>query len=534
MKNQDLDNFFKSKSNSFDEMPSDDLWKKIENNLLQEPKPKSNFKKPFFTMILPIITLFSVATLILNSNEDSKIIDKTTLSKDSVKNKNSVIVLDTNAQSKSSLPVLSPIVKETKSTAMLKDSVLITKQDLKTNDTQEKYLPNDTVKTIQLVVTRSNVSEKNAIDFDKKAIQDKTNIIFLKEEKPKTIEQRNVISPEFSNFQEKIYSINEVAVKPEFPNGINQLYELIRKKYKTPKDCTGGRITMTFVIEKDGSLTDIKTVKDIGFGAGDEAVRVLKECPKWIPGKHDGKTVRVQYTLPISIEAEEGLDNKLILDNDNLIWSMAGVNVKPEFIGGTKKLYAFIEQNIKIPKNYSGGKFYISFIVEKEGSLSNFEIGDGGAGIGEEVIRVLKECPKWEPGEQNGKKVRVRYSLMVTVNAKVGLVEEIIVDTTVHSMAGIEQKPEYIGGMEKLYAFIEKNYKIPKDCPDGKVFLTFIVEKDGSLSDIKTVRDIGFGSGEEAVRVLKECPNWIPGEQNGRKVRVLLNLTVTVKKADNK
>ena len=60
---------------------------------------------------------------------------------------------------------------------------------------------------------------------------------------------------------------------------------------------------VTFVIEKDGSLTDIKVIRDIGYGTGEEAIRVLKECKKWIPAEQNGQKVRVQYTLPISIQS---------------------------------------------------------------------------------------------------------------------------------------------------------------------------------------------------------------------------------------
>ncbi len=61
---------------------------------------------------------------------------------------------------------------------------------------------------------------------------------------------------------------------------------------------------LSFIIEKDGSLTDIQTIKDIGFGSGTEAERVMQESPKWLPGKKDGKTVRVNYKLPIGIHTD--------------------------------------------------------------------------------------------------------------------------------------------------------------------------------------------------------------------------------------
>jgi periplasmic protein TonB len=66
----------------------------------------------------------------------------------------------------------------------------------------------------------------------------------------------------------------------------------------------------------------------------------------------------------------------------------------------------------------------------------------------------------------------------------------------------------------------------------GKVYVTFVVEKDGSLTDIKVLRDIGYGTGKEAIRVLSKCPKWMPGEQNGKKVRVLYSLPITIQTAN--
>ena len=113
------------------------------------------------------------------------------------------------------------------------------------------------------------------------------------------------------------------------------------------------------------------------------------------------------------------------------------------------------------------------------------------------------------------------------------VVEVIEEDTSVHSLAGIEQKPEFPGGIEKFYAFVGKNYQAPEEEGlKGKVYVTFVVEKDGSLTDIKVIRDIGYGTGKEAIRVLNKCPKWLPGEQNGKKVRVLYSLPITIQSAE--
>ncbi|MEO0045837.1 MAG: hypothetical protein RL705_1028 [Bacteroidota bacterium] len=102
-------------------------------------------------------------------------------------------------------------------------------------------------------------------------------------------------------------------------------------------------------------------------------------------------------------------------------------------------------------------------------------------------------------------------------------------DNLIYNTAGIEVKPDFPGGLQEFYKFIGKNYKTPNvKNLKGKVFVMFVIEKDGSLTDIKVLRDIGHGTGEEAVRVLKECPKWLPGEQNGQKVRVLYSLPISI------
>ena len=102
-------------------------------------------------------------------------------------------------------------------------------------------------------------------------------------------------------------------------------------------------------------------------------------------------------------------------------------------------------------------------------------------------------------------------------------------ENEVYNTAGITEKTDFPGGISEFYKFVGENYKTPSQ-PNlkGKVYITFIIEKDGSLSDIKNIRDIGFGSGEEAIRVLKICPKWIPGKMNGVPVRVMYSLPITL------
>ncbi len=94
------------------------------------------------------------------------------------------------------------------------------------------------------------------------------------------------------------------------------------------------------------------------------------------------------------------------------------------------------------------------------------------------------------------------------------------------------KQPEYPGGMEEFYKFVGEHFKVSEEVSKNnintKVYMQFMVEKDGSLSEITIVKDAGYGLGEEATRVLKLSPNWIPGSENGMPVRVLYSLPITV------
>jgi len=94
----------------------------------------------------------------------------------------------------------------------------------------------------------------------------------------------------------------------------------------------------------------------------------------------------------------------------------------------------------------------------------------------------------------------------------------------------VEQVPSFPGGLNKFYKFLQQNIKYPAEARQkkiqGKVFITFIIEKDGSFSNLRILRDPGYGCGAEALRVMKLSPKWNPGIQNGHKVRVQYTMPI--------
>ncbi|MGX8712125.1 MAG: energy transducer TonB [bacterium] len=109
-------------------------------------------------------------------------------------------------------------------------------------------------------------------------------------------------------------------------------------------------------------------------------------------------------------------------------------------------------------------------------------------------------------------------------------IEEEEDETETQIFTVVENDPEFPGGMEALYKYLAQNIKYPQLARDnnitGKVYVTFVVERDGSIANPRVLRDIGGGCGAEAIRVVKSMPKWTPGKQRGKAVRVQFNLPV--------
>lgn len=97
----------------------------------------------------------------------------------------------------------------------------------------------------------------------------------------------------------------------------------------------------------------------------------------------------------------------------------------------------------------------------------------------------------------------------------------------------VEEQASFPGGLNAFYAFLKKEIKYPRQAQrmgiEGRVFVQFVVERDGSLTDIHVIKGIGAGCDEEAVRVFKNSPKWNPGKQRGRPVRQRMNQSILFK-----
>ena len=119
--------------------------------------------------------------------------------------------------------------------------------------------------------------------------------------------KETIAEPEPPKVEEtKVFDV--VEEMPQFPGGSSALFEYLSKNIKYPvvaeENGVQGRVVVTFVVERDGSITDVKVVKSVDPSLDKEAQRVVKSMPHWIPGKQNGSAVRVKYTVPVTFRLQ--------------------------------------------------------------------------------------------------------------------------------------------------------------------------------------------------------------------------------------
>ena len=223
-----------------------------------------------------------------------------------------------------------------------------------------------------------------------------------------------------------------VEVNPEPPGGMTAFRKWISENFKFPQGAidagVSGTIQTSFVVEKDGSLSDLKILRDLSYGTGQAAIELLKKSPRWSPGIQNGMKVRVSYNLPIRMDLssednssveKEVLRSNVDANSDNMVFNKT--EVMPEPTGGMVAFRKWISDNFKYPQSAIdagvNGTIKVRFIVDKDGSLSFIEsVSNLGYGLEQSAVELMKSSPKWKPAVQNGKKVRVDYTLPIRIN----------------------------------------------------------------------------------------------------------------------
>ncbi|GAA3635543.1 M56 family metallopeptidase [Flavivirga jejuensis] len=367
------------------------------------------------------------------------------------------------------------------------------------------------------------------------------------------------------------------------------------------------RINVIFKIDKEGNVTGVRSRAAYPV-LEKEAVRVINTLPKMIPGKRDGNNIEVSYTLPIIFQIRyDSVDKETIVSDQN---QQDGINRKDKTKlyneNNTQMLdeiaivgYSKNRSNLDIPfsvvdqipvfsgcedlskeeqkdctsrniskhinKNFNTKiadslnlkgrqRINVIFKINKKGNIVGIRSRAPHPVLKDEAIRVIKTLPKMIPGEHDGKKVNVSYSLPIIFQAQ-DTVESLSIKEETHremsdvlSFSVVDQIPVFTGceGLSKeeqkectsrnISAYVNKNFdtKIADnfDLKGGqRINVIFKINKEGNIVDIRP-RGSHQALEEEAIRVINTLPKMVPGEHDGKKVNVLYMLPIIFQVAE--
>lgn len=206
-------------------------------------------------------------------------------------------------------------------------------------------------------------------------------------------------------------------VMPIFQGGnLNTFREWVQSQIQYPaemlKKGVQGRVTLSFVIERDGSVSNLEILQTPDRLLSEQAKRVVLSSPKWTPGKQLGKAVRIRYTLPVDFKIKGNTQEKLEPYNTT-------EKNMPKFQdGGITEFRRWVQMNVRYPsealKEGLAGRVVVAFTVGKDGSVKPGKVlQTPGKVLSEEVLRVLKKSPDWTPGTEKGKATIVKYVIPI-------------------------------------------------------------------------------------------------------------------------
>jgi len=353
----------------------------------------------------------------------------------------------------------------------------------------------------------------------------------------------------------RVYEPYEVQLQPEYAEGQYKLQQYLKTQVQLPAAVRDNRlrgiVQVAATVQPDGRLTDVFVVRGLSAECNAEALRLVKAMPRWRPGRRGNEAVPVRTLLAVSFEPPrpkatvQGSDDLVELRpaaGEEVVTDKVYTYVEqmPVFPGGQSGLVNYIQASLRYPAEAAQkqveGKVFVKFTVEPSGKAINPEIIKGlGAGCDEEVLRVIRVLPPFEPGKQNGRTVSVSYTVPVTFSLQTTPGAPGVTIPPAPTLPKpeekvytyVEQMPRLAGTTEATIASaLQAGLVLPKEIvqgtTEGRVFVSFVVGLEGKAEDAKVVRSLCPACDAAALAAVASLPRLEPGRQNGKTVRVQL------------
>ena len=317
------------------------------------------------------------------------------------------------------------------------------------------------------------------------------------------------------NAASKTNALTVVDEMPELIGGLKALQEQLRYPAVAREAGIEGRVIISFVVDKEGRVTEAEIVKGLGSGLDEEAVRVITEA-QFKPGRHDGEIVPVKLSIPFTFKLNTSDTTSDTFRMLNETFTLKHPEMSKE------DMYAF---TLSV---YAGLSDYRSQIQTLEERLQNNPAPSEKATI-EAELKTLQQQVK-QHIEARFSEIQVQDATRtpegnVELPMKMAPAERAQADE-------VDHMPKLIGGPEAIQADLKYPTIAKRAGIEGRVILRFVVDEQGRAVDPEVVQGLGGGCDEEALRVLQQT-RFEPALKDGQPVPVEIALPITFKLGDD-
>ncbi len=333
-----------------------------------------------------------------------------------------------------------------------------------------------------------------------------------------------------------------------------------------------GKVIVSLIVLADGTTRDVKIAESAGKILDEFAINYIKQVKNWSPATIDGHPVQYKLLYPITFSENEeiGINGPLIIGNQDTsrkkqnTGKIEKVTMKTatdlpdspaQFPGGDKARIEYFSANTPYPddarKAGKEGTIYVQFVITPTGEVSNVKIlKNVFPSLDKVAYDAIINMPKWIPARKDNKPVSYEMTIPIKFELNDDKKDKAYGDpgagdtfsknmpvpykaegSRVYSV--VEETPAFPGGDDARIEYIKNNLKYPEEARkqgiEGTVFITFVVEPDGSITNEKVLRGIGGGLDEIALEVIKNMPAWKPGKVKGEPVPVQFNMPIKFK-----
>ena len=357
-------------------------------------------------------------------------------------------------------------------------------------------------------------------------------------------------------------------------DNLNKFHAWVHERTIYPEKIKGkrvkGLVVVSFIVETDGSLSFVEILGSDNERLSQKALRIISQSPTWKPGRQRGEPVRVRMTLPVNFELPAD-EVDTFGEADFPLAGEPGAKVEPEaeteveyfltaeqmpsFQGGDlETFHKWVATQVHYPAELLAervdGTVVVSFIVNKDGRVSHIKgLASPDERLTELVTLAIGQSPMWEPGRQDGNPVNILMNIPVKfdlskLDGQANAVEHEQGENTgdesddelyypnSHPAANL-QLPDFSkkGGLLEFRAWVMNHIKYPEEAHrkriQGTVVISFIVDKEGRVKNVKTLHSLHPILEAEVLRVVAISPKWkSPGSVEGKPVNVQFTLPV--------